>query len=144
MPIYEYLCKKCDKSFTLTMSISEHEKKTVQCPDCKKCLLIDRNDLPKHLFGIPDLDLSDDLCAERLAGPWFRLGACSTGSGRDKQGVENVVYRQSMLLSPEDFSVIFDKVESIVGDIGKPGGSLIGDGDKRVYRYSPFHRFEMH
>ena len=89
-------------------------------------MLIDRNDLPKHLFGIPDLDLSDDLCAERLAGPWFRLGACSTGSGREKQGVENVVYRQSMLLSPEDFSVIFDKLESIVGDIGKPGGSLIG------------------
>jgi hypothetical protein len=71
-------------------------------------VLIDRNDLPKHLFGIPDLDLSDDLCAERLAGPWFRLGAYSTGSGRDKQGVENVVYRQSMLLSPEDFSVIAD------------------------------------
>jgi hypothetical protein len=37
-----------------------------------------------------------------------------------------VVYRQSMLLTPEDFSVIFDKLESIVGDnIGKPGGSLI-------------------
>ena len=54
-----------------------------------------------------------------------------------------MVYRQSMLLSPEDFSVIFDKLESIVGDIGKPGGSLIGDGDKRVYRNSPFHRFEI-
>jgi hypothetical protein len=35
---------------------------------------IDRNDLPNHLFGIPDLDLSEDLCAEPLAGPWFRLG----------------------------------------------------------------------
>ena len=75
-------------------------------------MLIDRNDLPKHLFGIPDLDVSEDLCAEPLAGPWFRLGACSTGSGREKQGVENVVYRQSMLLSPEDFSVIFDKLAS--------------------------------
>jgi hypothetical protein len=50
---------------------------------------------------------------------------------------------QSMLLSPQNFSVIFDKLESIVGDIiGKTGGSLIGDGDKKVYRYSPFHRFE--
>ena len=38
---------------------------------------------------------------------------------------------------------MFDKLESIVGDIGKPGGSLIGDGEKRVYRYSPFHRFEI-
>jgi hypothetical protein len=43
-----------------------------------------------------DSDLSDDLC-EALAGPWFRLGACSAGSGRDKQGVENVVYRRSMI-----------------------------------------------
>jgi hypothetical protein len=40
-------------------------------------VLIDRNDLPKHLFCVPDLDLSDDLCVEPLAGPWFRLGACS-------------------------------------------------------------------
>ena len=46
-------------------------------------------------------------------------------------------------LSPQNFSVIFDKLESIVGDIiGKPGGALIGDGDKKVYRYSPFHRSE--
>jgi hypothetical protein len=41
-------------------------------------VLIDRNDLPKHLFGIPDLDLSEDLSAEPLGGSWFRLGACST------------------------------------------------------------------
>ena len=66
-------------------------------PDYGCAVLIDRNDLPKHLFGIPDQDLSEDLCAEPLAGPWFRLGACSAGSGRDKQGVENVVYRRSMI-----------------------------------------------
>ena len=41
-------------------------------------MLIDRNDLPKHLFGNPDLDVSDDLCGEGLAGPWFMLGACGT------------------------------------------------------------------
>ena len=35
MPIYEYLCKKCGKSFTITMSISEHEKKAARCPRCK-------------------------------------------------------------------------------------------------------------
>ena len=29
-------------------------------------MLIDRNDLPKHLFGIPDLYVSDDLCDEHL------------------------------------------------------------------------------
>lgn len=54
-----------------------------------------------------------------------------------------MVYRQSMLLTPEDFGVIFKKLESIVGNIGKPGGSLIRDGEKMVYRYAPFHRFEM-
>ena len=35
MPLYEYLCKKCVESFTLTMIISEHDKKRVQCPRCK-------------------------------------------------------------------------------------------------------------
>ena len=34
MPLYEYLCKKCVESFTLTMTISEHDKKRVQCPRC--------------------------------------------------------------------------------------------------------------
>jgi hypothetical protein len=59
-------------------------------------VLIDRNDLLKHLLGIPDLDLSADLYAEPLAGPRFRLGACSSGPGRDRQGVENVVYRKPL------------------------------------------------
>jgi putative FmdB family regulatory protein len=40
MPIYEYRCKKCDKSFTLTMSISEHEKKTARCPECKSTKVV--------------------------------------------------------------------------------------------------------
>ncbi|MBV9129973.1 MAG: zinc ribbon domain-containing protein [Verrucomicrobia bacterium] len=35
MPLYEYLCKKCGESFALTMTISEHGKKRVQCPHCK-------------------------------------------------------------------------------------------------------------
>ena len=70
-------------------------------------------------------------------------GVQRAGSGSHKQGVENVVYRQSMLLTPEDFGVIFEKLESIVGNIGKPGGSLIRDGEKMVNRYAPFHRFEI-
>jgi putative FmdB family regulatory protein len=40
MPIYEYRCKKCDKSFALTMSISEHEKKTTRCPECKSTKVV--------------------------------------------------------------------------------------------------------
>jgi hypothetical protein len=44
-----------------------------------------------------------------------------------------------MLLSPEDFRVIFDQLESIVGDIGKPGGSLIGDGNSQVRHMIVLH-----
>src|ERR1700688_3046945 len=36
MPLYEYLCKKCGQSFTLTMTISEHDKKRVQCPSTNR------------------------------------------------------------------------------------------------------------
>ena len=34
MPLYEYFCKKCGQSFVFTMTVSEHEKKRVQCPHC--------------------------------------------------------------------------------------------------------------
>jgi putative FmdB family regulatory protein len=34
MPTYSYVCKECKKSFTLTMPISEYEKKKVTCPKC--------------------------------------------------------------------------------------------------------------
>ena len=61
--------------------------KVSMCFDCSLpstdcAMLIERNDLPNQLFGIPDLDLSD-LCPEPLTGPWFRLEASSTGFGSD-------------------------------------------------------------
>ena len=34
MPIYDYACKKCGKKFAVTMPITEHGKKKVQCPKC--------------------------------------------------------------------------------------------------------------
>lgn len=34
MPVYEYVCRKCGKKFSVTMLISEHGKKTVRCPKC--------------------------------------------------------------------------------------------------------------
>jgi hypothetical protein len=54
-------------------------------------VLIDRNDLPKHFFGIPDLDLSEDLCAEPLAGPWFR---------RDGRSCDSIAWRQVFASDP--------------------------------------------
>lgn len=35
MPTYEFVCEKCNKTFTLTMRISEYEKKKIHCPKCK-------------------------------------------------------------------------------------------------------------
>ena len=35
MPTYEFVCEKCQKPFTLILSISEHEKTKFRCPKCK-------------------------------------------------------------------------------------------------------------
>lgn len=35
MPTYEYRCDNCGKSFSLRMSMAEHEKGSLTCPDCK-------------------------------------------------------------------------------------------------------------
>ena len=34
MPVYEYHCDKCDREVTLTLTISEHEKRKIECPKC--------------------------------------------------------------------------------------------------------------
>jgi putative FmdB family regulatory protein len=34
MPSYEFKCENCNKRFTLTLSISEYEKKKMECPKC--------------------------------------------------------------------------------------------------------------
>ncbi len=35
MPFYEFHCKKCDKSFGLTLTIKEREEGKIVCPTCK-------------------------------------------------------------------------------------------------------------
>ncbi|MEE9288386.1 MAG: hypothetical protein V3U69_02225, partial [Bacteroidota bacterium] len=107
--------------------------------------IINRNDAPSHLFNIPELDFSGDLFAERLGGPWFRLGAWTIIPRRDERGVDDVVSRQSLLLASERFAEVFDNLESVgnvIGDLGKPKGSVFHEGEKKEYRYAPFHRFE--
>lgn len=108
--------------------------------------IVNRDDTPSHLFSIPELDFSGDLFAERVGGPWFRLGAWTITPRRDERGVEDVVSRQSLLLAPEHFADIFDKLESVgnvIGDLGKPGGSVFHAAEQREYRYAPFHRFDF-
>ncbi len=34
MPIYEYRCEDCSHEFAVTMSMSEHDKAKVACPEC--------------------------------------------------------------------------------------------------------------
>lgn len=35
MPTYEYQCSECKKKFSVTLTVTEHEKKKVKCPKCK-------------------------------------------------------------------------------------------------------------
>ena len=36
MPAYEYVCKDCNKEFTVFLSIGEYEAKPkIKCPHCK-------------------------------------------------------------------------------------------------------------
>jgi putative FmdB family regulatory protein len=34
MPVYDYKCVDCKKKFTLTLTVSEHDKVKVKCPKC--------------------------------------------------------------------------------------------------------------
>jgi putative FmdB family regulatory protein len=43
MPLYEYICKKCQHKFSEVMSVKQHDTKKVQCPKCKSTEL-------EHLF----------------------------------------------------------------------------------------------
>ena len=35
MPRYDFICEKCNKSFTLDLKVAEYEKKKFRCPKCK-------------------------------------------------------------------------------------------------------------
>ncbi len=35
MPAYDFKCEKCNKKFTLVMSISEYERTKFRCTKCK-------------------------------------------------------------------------------------------------------------
>jgi putative FmdB family regulatory protein len=35
MPLYEFLCRKCNKEFTLVMRLEKYEHHDVACPHCK-------------------------------------------------------------------------------------------------------------
>jgi putative FmdB family regulatory protein len=35
MPTYDYLCKKCNESFSVMLSVKDHDERKVQCPKCE-------------------------------------------------------------------------------------------------------------
>jgi putative FmdB family regulatory protein len=35
MPVYEYICKDCQKEFSQVLTVKEHDTKKIQCPKCK-------------------------------------------------------------------------------------------------------------
>jgi putative FmdB family regulatory protein len=34
MPVYDYICKDCNKTFEKIITLAEHEKEAVSCPSC--------------------------------------------------------------------------------------------------------------
>ncbi|MDT8070164.1 MAG: zinc ribbon domain-containing protein [Terriglobia bacterium] len=34
MPLYDYVCKECHKTFEIALTLAEHEKGIVRCPKC--------------------------------------------------------------------------------------------------------------
>ena len=34
MPTYDYLCKKCNESFSVILSFKDHDDKKAECPKC--------------------------------------------------------------------------------------------------------------
>jgi len=34
MPVYDYVCNDCHKSFELVLTLSEHDKDQIVCPKC--------------------------------------------------------------------------------------------------------------
>jgi putative FmdB family regulatory protein len=56
MPLYEYICKKCQKQFDELLTVKEHDTKKIRCPKCK----------------------SQDI--EKVIEPFFAKTASKTGS----------------------------------------------------------------
>lgn len=35
MPVYEFICQKCEHNFSLAITLAEYKKKQFTCPKCK-------------------------------------------------------------------------------------------------------------
>lgn len=100
-----------------------------------------------HLVAIPELDFSSDLTQVPYQGPWFRLGSWTLKSERNDFDIQDVISRQSLLISKTGFQILFDRLDSIgnvIGNLGKPGGSVLQEvGQEGQYSYHPFYKFDF-
>lgn len=44
MPVYEFYCRRCRKSFAAVMHVSEHDRGVAECPKCHR-----KKDVEKRL-----------------------------------------------------------------------------------------------
>ncbi len=49
MPVYDYRCEKCNKKFSLTLTIAKHDAKKAMCPKCKSKRV---KQLPSTFFAV--------------------------------------------------------------------------------------------
>jgi hypothetical protein len=108
--------------------------------------ILNKEDVPAHITSIYELDFSGDFFVDRLAGPWLRLGAWNRNPPVNKQNVADEIMRQSVLLPPEAFVLLYEKLDSVghvLHDLDKPGGTVYSSGRQKEYVYFPFHSFEF-
>ena len=107
--------------------------------------MIERRLAPNHLFVIPELDFSSDIFSRPLSDPWFRLGLRSSRAQVDGR-IEQWVERQSLLIPPESFSSVYDRLGPIgntLGNLGQPTLSVIHGGTTEQCHYNAFHSFNL-
>lgn len=34
MPVYDYICQDCQKTFEVALTLDEHDHENAKCPDC--------------------------------------------------------------------------------------------------------------
>lgn len=109
-------------------------------------LILMKEDVPAHVTSVYELDFSGDFFVDRLAGPWIRLGAWNRNPAVDKHHVADEIMRQSVLVPPDAFAALFERLDSVghvFHGLDKPGGTVYSSGQQKEYIYFPFHSFEL-
>jgi hypothetical protein len=76
-------------------------------------LILMKEDVPAHVTSVYELDFSGDFFVDRLAGPWIRLGAWNRNPAVDKHNVADEIMRQSVLVPPDAFASLFERLDSV-------------------------------